>query len=330
MVAPATSGSYTYTQTASDLISAALRICSVIADEEIPEPSQAQNTLLALNGMVKGWQASGLHVWCEEECILFLNANQTVYRLGSGSTDHACLFDALTQTSLTATAAGGSSSVQVSSASGINAGDQFGVQLDSGINFWTTVSVPPVGTTVTLASPLSGQATAGAICFDYGVPLMRPLRAPQARRYLYSSRQETPMITMSRFDYDYLPNKTTTGIPTNFFYDPQTGNGPYTQPLSKFNVWPAPADFTSGIRFIGQRPLQDIASITQMPDFPVEWLSAIKWNLALEVAPEFSLPLDQFALIEKRANYWLDLAKRWDKEPESVLFGVAFQPGYRR
>ena len=43
------------------------------------------------------------------------------------------------------------------------AGDNFGIQLDAGTNFWTTVSGAPSGNVVTLAVPLPSQASQKAI-----------------------------------------------------------------------------------------------------------------------------------------------------------------------
>lgn len=326
---PSTSGTYTFSQSASKLINGALRLCGAIADEETPTAAMAENALDSFNAMVKGWQATGIHVWAEQECILFPQAEQIRYQLGSGSTDKACLFENFTQTALTATAAAGATSISVSSIVGLATGDQIGVQLDSGVNFWTTINGAPSGSTVTLLAGLTSQATSGAVVLSYDVPLMRPLRMPAARRMLYSTGIQTPLIVMSRLDYDYLPNPSNAGIITQFFYDPQTGNGAYSSPMGILNVWPAPQDYTNAFRFVAMRPLQDVSNLTQMPDFPAEWLAALRWNLAMELAPEYDVPAERIAVLKGQADMWFARVKEWDREPESYLFGVAAQPAYR-
>ena len=129
-----------------------------------------------MSAMCKGWQASGIHVWSEEECTLFLQTGQMLYSLGGSSTDHACLTSGYVQTALSADAAASATTISVDSVTGIANGYHIGIQVDAGTNFWTTVNGAPSGTTVTLTNAMPSQATQGAFVFSYGTPLMRPLR----------------------------------------------------------------------------------------------------------------------------------------------------------
>lgn len=333
-----TSGTYTYSASVVTLLNASLRIAQVIGSEETATGAQLQNGLDAMSAMCKGWQAAGIHVWCEEEGILFLQPGQTIYQIGAGSPDNCTLWDTLVQTTLSATAATGATSLSVAALTDplttapavISAGDTIGVQLDAGTNFWTTVSAPPTGNVVPITNALPSQATQGAITFDYTVPLYRPLRVMGGRRYNYLSKIDLPMQTWARLDYQAQPNKYATGIPTAYFYDPQTGDGAYSQPVGQWNSWPTPQNNTNAARFTAQRPIQDIASLANIPDFPVEWNAALKWNLALEIAPENGTPMEQMQIIVKQAERWYDMASKWDRESESIMFGVAWTPGQRR
>jgi len=328
-----TSGTYNYSASVITLLTAALRIAQIVGNEETPTGAELQVGMDAFSAMVKGWQASGIHVWCEEEAILFPQAAQPLYQLGPASTDHACLFDNLTQTTLTAQANAGAGTITVANAAPILSGDTIGIQVSSGTNFWTTVNGAPSGNNVTLAATLPAAAPSGSIVFDYTLPLARPLRVMGGRRYTYSSLIDTPMQMWARLDYQAQPNKYSSGTITAFFYDPQTaglGGGSYTAQNSLLNLWPNPADNTNGFRFTAQRPLQDLANLANLPDFPVEWNAALKWNLAMELGPEYGTPTEQMAIIDKQAQKWYDMASSWDRESESVLIGVAWAPGYRR
>ena len=325
-----TSGGYAYSASAVTLLTAALRVAQVIGDEETPTGAQLQNGLDAFAAMVKGWQGSGIHVWCEEEAILFLQPGQPLYQIGPGSTDHVCLFQQFTQGALAATALTGASTVALVSAAGVVAGDNFGIQLDAGTNFWTTVSGAPSGNVVTLAVPLPSQASQKAITFDYTTPLARPLKVMGGRRYTYSSGIDVPILMWARLDYQAQPNKYTPGVTTAFFYDPQQGQGAYAAAVSQMNVWPNPGNNQFAMRFTAQRPIQDLGNLANLPDFPVEWNVALKWNLALEIGPENGCPTEQMSIIQTMAAKWYDMASRWDREPESILFGVAVHHGYRR
>jgi hypothetical protein len=334
-----TSGTFTYTQSATFIISGALRLCGAIQQNEAPPSDDAIDALNTLNALAKGWQVSGIHVWLEQECILFCQASQPTYQIGSTSPDHACLWEDFIQAQLGVTAATGAGTLTLVSAQGIQASDNIGVMLDSGFTFWTTVNGAPAGNVVTLAATLPSQATAGAIVLDYDIPLVRVLRVPQGRRYLLSTTPstaggdiETPLITLARLDYDYLPDKLATGIVTQFFYDPQTGNHAYDQsnPLARMSLWPNPQDNTNAIRFTGQRPIQDFSSLACLPDMPQEWLLALRWGLAKELALEYDVPADRYAVIEKNADTWFARCQMWDREPEPVLLGWASEPGYRQ
>ena len=325
-----TGGTYTYQQAAIQIITAALRICQVVGEEETPSGAQLQTGMDALNAMVKGWQASAIHLWCEEECILFPQPGQIQYQIGAGSPDHFTLWSTVNQTTLATTVAGGGTLLPLTSATGINSGDQIGVQLDAGTNFWTTVSGIFGGSNVTIATALPSQASVGEIVFDYATPLVRPLRVMGGRRILYSSKIEVPLIGLSRLDYQNMPNKYNPGTITQYFFDPQTGQGAYSAPTALVNLWPNPSDYTFGFRFTAQRPIQEFSTLANVPDFPVEWTAALKWNLAMELGPEYGTP-PQFldATVSPQANKWFGMAQGWDREPEPILFGVAFEPGYR-
>jgi len=325
-----TSGTFSATQSVIQILNAALRLTQVIGDEETATGSQLQSGLDAMTAMTKGWQASGIHVWCEEEAILFLQPGQTVYEIGAGSPDKCTLWQTLAQTTLIATAAPAATSISVHSIAGINAGDSVGIQLDAGTNFWTTVASTPSGSTVPLTAGLPSQATQGAIVFDYTTPLYRPLKVMGGRRYNYLSTIDLPINMWARLDYQNQPNKYTTGIPTAFFYDPQTGQGSYQQPVALMNMWPTPQDNTNAMRFTAQRPIQDVGTLANILDFPIEWNAALKWNTALEIGPEFGCPTEQMTIIKTQADRWYDMASRWDRESESIMFGVAFTPGQRR
>ena len=328
MAVIATSGTAAFNQSAIDIVSFAYRAAQVIGEEETLSGFQLEAGLDQLNVLAKGWQATGIHVWAEEEAILFPQPAQREYAIGLSSTDHVTLFDTLIQTSISATVTTGATTIPLNSVAGIQIGDNFGVQLDAGTNFWTMVST--VGaSSVTIPSPgMPSQASNGAIVFDYTQPLVRPLKVPSGRRYIYSSQIQTQMYRMARLEYQSLPNPQNLGTITNFFFDPQQGQGTnsYSQPLARVSLWPSPVDFTAGFRFTAQRPLQDFNSLADAPDFPAEWLAALRWNLALEFCPAYGTPPEQASLIQGMADKWYAIAAQWDREPEGVRFGVALTP----
>jgi hypothetical protein len=332
-----TSGTYNgWSQSAVQLITSALRLCQVVGEDETPTGFQLESGLDAMNAMLLGWSASGIHVWAETEAIIFCQPSQYLYQLGGTSTDAVAPFNSTVLTTLAAPVAMGGNAATLTSTAGVNAGDTIGFNISGAPNYVTTVSAV-AGDVVTITGTMPVAAPSGTVVFDYPIAMPRPLRVYGGRRFLLSSQQDTPMIEMARLDYQNQPAKTSTGIITQYFFDPQTAGksvGAYASnnATALVYLWPSPQDNTYAFRFSAQRPMQDISNLANLPDLPREWNAAIKWNLAVELAPEYGVPsqTDTMQVITSRAGYWFNLVSSWDKEPQSILFGVATRPGYRR
>lgn len=310
-----TSGTATFTYNRDQIIKMAYRKLGVINASETPSAQMIQDASDALNLWVKALNATGLHIWTETEATLFLQPGQVSYALGAGTTDHAT--ESYAATTLSVSAATSATTISVTSAAGFSASYNIGIGLDSGSIFWTTQSGAASGTTITLASGLSGSASSGNPVFVYQADIIRPLRVVSTRRYNFASAIDTQMIQMSRIDYRNQPNKTSTGVITQTFYDPRGGAN--TQGV--LSVWPAPVDATNAVKMTWWRPVQDFTSAASTPDLPQEWGLALVWNLAKEMGPEFDITPNRFAMIEKMAAGHLDNVSGWDREPESYLFG---------
>lgn len=319
MGVPSTSGTYTFNQAAASIVDGALRKCGAIASGETPTAQEMSDALTALNALVKHWMASGIHVWAEADATLFLQPGQIQYQLGLGSPDHATL--AWTQLTVGTTAAGGATVIPMVSTAGVAVGDNIGICLDAGTIFWTTVATFSASS-VTLAAALPSQASASEFAFDYTSALVRPLRVPGARRFIYQGAIENPIIPMSRLDYASLPDKTNLGAVTQFFFDPQI-------PYALMNVWPAPQDYSAALKFTAQMPLQDFDTVANVPGFPQEWLLALTWNLAMEIMLEYDVAPPRAQMIAQRAAETLSQCRQWDREPEPVYFGMAWNPTKR-
>lgn len=328
----ATSGTTTFIETRNQIIFASLRKIGAIESGETPGAQMITDAALALNGIVKEWQATGIHVWTEQDLTLFLQPGQNQYSLGAGSSDHFA--QNWVQATLTADALITATVVALTSVSGIASTNNIGIILDAGNIFWTTVSGAPSGLNVTLAAPLPSQASSGAIAIVYATSFVRPLRIPAARRFNLPSLIENPLVGMSRLDYFNMPDKTNLGSINQFYYSPQIGQngGQYNPgtPVGQFYVWPTPASpIVDCVKFTGLMPLQDFTNASQVGDFPQEWMSTLIYQLAVEIAPEYGVNQTDYALLLGRANEKLDRLMSWDREPESVYFGVSYDPTSR-
>lgn len=325
-----------YSQQVFQLISGALRLAGGCGAQEIPKLGVINNGFYALNAMVQAWQGKNIRVWAETDATLFLQPGQADYSIGPGSPDHCCLSKGWTQTALTATAVTGATALSVASISSINAGDHIGVWLDAGSLFWTTV-LSASGTTVNLVGAMPSQATAGALVVDYTTDLIRPLKMPAARRYIFGNPAggtpvaiEIPLGIMSRIDYANIPTKRVpNSVPVQIFFEP-------TLSAATVHIWPPmSAGNFNAVKMTVQMPLTTFPDLTQITNFPAEWNAALRFNLALELWSEHAerraaLKGDwNVQLLSAQAQEKLLDAQAWDREPESVYFGLSSYPATR-
>jgi hypothetical protein len=117
-----TSGTDSYNETQSQIIYASARKLGFISFEETLSANAYTAFSNQLNLNIKALDATGLHLWTEEEAILFLQPGQYSYTLGGTTTDN-CAWTNYNQTALTNNAATGATSIVVNSAE-LNAGSK--------------------------------------------------------------------------------------------------------------------------------------------------------------------------------------------------------------
>lgn len=149
------------------------------------------------------------------------------------------------------------------------------------------------------------------------VTAARPLRILELNRK--DSNNDTTSITLLPLrEWAALTDRSTvsSSAPVNAYFDPTTSS-------AKLYVWPVPnaavaAEWT--LEAWVHSPIEDMDSSTDDFDCPQEWLRAIKYNLALELANEYSIPDQVYYRIRQEARSSLDLALSWDVEDRSISF----------
>lgn len=330
----ATSDTYDFNPAVVQIITQVLRDLDVINEEETPNASQYAEGVFKLNGIVKGLETQTIHVWTEEEAILFLQPFQPRYTLGSGGTNAQCAAaDQWTLMQLAGSYIAAVTDITVEAPNGANAlqeqeledilaaatGYKIGIVLDTGFTFWTTIAAV-AGFDLTLTDALPSSASAGNLAFIYpaAAEIVRPLKIPRTRLLTFASYNETPMTVLSRQEYMDLPNKLSPGTPTQSFYTPQ-------RDLGYLYVWPVPITTAWAIRFTWYRPLQDLLLPGNTMDFPQEWTLPLQWMLANEWRLGFSIPRDRADQIREQAALWYEAVSGWDRESEPIQFGMDYQ-----
>lgn len=129
------------------------------------------------------------------------------------------------------------------------------------------------------------------------------------------SAQEVIQLDREAFN---LLNTSSEGKPVQFTYQPLINAG-------VVKVWPTPdTSYTMEITYT--KPVDGFTSASETPDFPQEWQNALIYGLAVLLAPEYGLPLNDRSQLEKRAEKHLAIAQDFNYENASVFMQVDREP----
>jgi hypothetical protein len=326
----ATSGVVTFRTTRNQIIEGALRIVGAI-DPETAVPATASQITTgaeALNLLAKAWQTDGLQLWKRGYVAVFLRSAQQHYVLGNPAPagDQACISTPL-GTGLVATTAVSCSgtTLNVSSISSvatdgipaisIGASWNIGIRTTEGEFFWTTVNGAPAGNTITLATSFgSNTLNSRPTVYAYQTKAIRPLRVLDAFvRTSPPNGTDIPVRLISQDEYNRFGNKESQGMPIQARFDPQSNR-------AIISVYPLRAINSGDILYLEcQFPIEDFVNANDDYDFPQEWGAALKYNLALHIAPEYGVSDAKFKQINFLASTTYDAVKDWDQEQASVF-----------
>jgi len=289
-------------KTRNDIINGALELIGVKAADESAQADDVQVSAVALDWMVKSWQATGAHLWTRTDATLFLVTGQAKYVIGST----ADATETFTETTTTSALSGGTTVIPIANSTGLAINDFLAVKLDDGtLTFSVVTSISPV----TITDGLASDAASGNAVFFYRTKLGKTLKIPDARRR--QSSQDIEMVQLGRIDYLNLPDKEQQGTPVQFYYDPKINTG-------DLFLWPTPQTTDTIIKFTFYKPIDVFDTSDDEADFPNEWLEALVYNLAVRVASRFSQPLPNEVAVLALKLYQDSLD--WDQGDASIFF----------
>jgi len=305
-----TSGITTFSMTAQTIVQKAFSKIGVKIAEQDLEAHEYQDGQDALNLMIKSWGAQGLHLWCKDEGIVFLDVGKSDYLLGATG-DKACQLDDFIGTTTTTAQATSDTVILVTTSAGMIAGDYIGIELDDKTRHWTTIVSVDSGVQVTITTGIASASALGSTVFTFTTFVKRPERILSFRRRIYADDTEIPVQSWSRNQYFNQVNKISQGTVVNCYYSPQLTNG-------RLYVWQTADRVTDFIKFTFERPLEVISESTQTIDFPEEWQEAVIYNLAARLADEYDTPPVKMQSINGKAVQFLDDLLGWDEEMDSL------------
>lgn len=306
-----TSGSTSYNPELYTILKGALRLVKAYPAHDEPRPEDIESALEALNLLLKSWQTEGF-LWLKQWATLFLEKDQVKYALPG-----AKCASTYAETTLSGDEALGQTVLSVTSSAGMTAADVVGIALDSGTWHWTTIVSVDTTTQITVTAGLASAAASGRPVVAYTTPIKRPTRieAPFVRVF---NGSDIPLVDdkpISRKEYAALPSKSSSGTPIKIYYDPQINTG-------YLYVWPAASDCRDQLIFTCDRPIEDMLNDVDNFDVPQEQLIRIKYALAVELAPEYSLPPNDLTMVKGRLMELNEQLSVFDREQADTYFEV--------
>jgi hypothetical protein len=312
----ATSGSVNFSMTRDDIIRGALKKLGAFdASDSIPA-DEVEDAAFALNAITKELMAEGeIGLWVRQIITLFIQKGQESYTIGSGATDHATT--SYNETTLSAAASDGATSITVTSATGFTVGYNIGVIVDDGSVHWTTISSVS-GTTIGLTAALDDDAASGNNVYVYQTRasfFQRPIECDT----LNDSGIDTPCDIVAYKDYDEIPQKDYEGMPTMVSWQPNLGVG-------TLFVWPTGgSDGVNKITLTVDRTIEDFDVTSDNPDFPIQWGNVLIWLLAADLAPDYGLSIQDRQFLRAEAERKKEKALQYGQDTGPVSFGIDTQ-----
>jgi hypothetical protein len=318
-------------KTRTDIVNFALDLLGVKAANEDAQDADMALGTKGLDDLVKSYQATGSHLWNRRTGYLFLYPAQYEYTIGpqtqqlstggdvdQNTLDHATeeyTESAMVNAVLVDTATlelPGTLNVTCDEDSVIFVGDFFGVMTSTGW-WWSKVKVitPP---DILLEDDFPEGLAAATDVVWYTTDMGKALRIPDMRREQGTgvNLTEIPMGQLARSEYLELPNKRSSGTPVQYYFNPQINTG-------EMFLWPVPSISDRRANFTFYKPIAVFDNSASAADFPDEWIAALKYNLAVYLAPAFGgRPIAPETMMMAEKLY--QTAYTWDQGDSATYF----------
>lgn len=337
--------------TRNDIIKTALRKAGVYDQADTIPAEDIQDAALALNLMVKEWNADpNMKLWQRREGLLFLNPGQRDYYLGKTVTSPlsgGTVFASTVFESYNASLSGSDITLEnvISRPDNEEHSSNWGISGSEEAYYGTSdedVSGRPDGTwtwyegtvsvssgnlvfTPTSASIDPSDHTKSVIVLKKDL-LDKPLKINNLSRVRYTSDEDsnddsqidTPLELVALQEYHLLSSKYSSGAPTIAYYEPKQFEG-------RLRVWPNDDKDVHTLRVWFDSELSTFENLSDETEFPPEWYNALVWGLAAELAPEYALPMRERQYLTQMAQMKKMNAAAHDEEQGSIYFEMDTQ-----
>lgn len=202
-------------------------------------------------------------------------------------------------------------------------GDFIGIRQDDNTRHWTKIVEVVDATNLTINIGVVAPSPSGFTVFTFSELIDRPMSVYYPRSETIGFDNTVSITMWTRNQYMRQTNKKTQGTTTQIYYSPQLREG-------ELFVWQTAIDADQIVRFTFNRPLQVSTDQLDNPDFPSEWFDALKWNLARQLLPGYSVPPTTIQVVMENAAESLDIALSFDEEMGSLFMQPNYSVGQRR
>lgn len=136
-----------------------------------------------------------------------------------------------------------------------------------------------------------------------------------------TSNVDTPLLLITKQEYDMIGSKAATGTPSQLYYQPPGAVA--TEQIGVIKIWPVPntsAISTYTMFVTGMTSIMDFDATGDTADFPSFYYNALVWGLADQLSYEYGVPYAQQAMITKKAEVHKEKAMGFDVEEGSLFF----------
>jgi hypothetical protein len=165
----------------------------------------------------------------------------------------------------------------------------------------------------------NGTVTLIASTASYALTSARKVISVRRR----TSSVDTPLTPMSRQEYDDFPTKSASGMPYQWYFDPQRAS----RTLYVVNVPDATIAASTTLPYTYLRVIEDIDALDDDFDVPQEWTEVLKFGLAARLALTYRKHITDptgYAEIKSRAGELYAQLSAYDDESGSVFFQPNF------
>lgn len=183
----------------------------------------------------------------------------------------------------------------------------YGAQaLNSLITLFQTKGMPLWKRTVQTVPLVLGQTT---------YSITEVVKVPQVVLLFTNGATQYELIEKSLYDFNQLPSGTgNTGTPVHYYFQPGLANG-------TLGIWPAPDAGTvanNSLRVVKQKKFDGFFSAGETPDFPSYFTDALIYTLAVRLAPEYGVPLQDRQALRSEADEYTKAAFDYGDEDGSL------------